>query len=100
MSKKENRKQTATISFTSNRRMPKGWTSMGTSELREPEKTYAEKLRDTKQWYKIMIDAEKHNKALKEEIKRRKKKDKSEEDVSNAETLVEKKYHKEKKVAV
>lgn len=95
MSKKVNRK-TATISFTSDRRMPKGWVSLGTSELREPKKTYAEKYRDTKQWYKMMLDAEQNNKHLMEELKKRKKSREKEEEISNAEALVEKKYRKDK----
>lgn len=79
------------------KRMPKGWKHVGTNALSSFYKvlTFEERAKSDHTWMLAIKQAEKDGKKFAEEMAKRKIKLK-EEEVSNAEVLVNKKYKKDK----
>ena len=81
------------------KRCPKGWVAIGSNSITVPYKSYVERQREVKRWNRMMIEAERYHSSLKEEVEKyrsSKRRSLEDENESNAETLVEKKYRKDK----
>lgn len=77
--------------------MAKGWVQISSNQLTNSKENYIEKSQKAKNWNKLMIEAEKYNDNLMNNVKSHKKKIQNEENTSSqAEELVEKKYKKDK----